>query len=136
MTRGYARTGCGPRGCARSAWERVFRIVHRDHRGAPLAAVPAPSRFSDPQTGYVVLCAAETVRCAFWESSAATASHAAADASCAAPRPESALVVSIACEDLLALVDLRGDGSVHIGAPGGRCHPRRRPPAASGLTGC
>ena len=47
--------------------ERMFRVVHSDHRGTPLAAVPAPSRFSDPRTRYAVLYAAETVRCAFWE---------------------------------------------------------------------
>lgn len=29
--------------------ERVFRVVHRDHRGTPLAAVPAPSRSSKLQ---------------------------------------------------------------------------------------
>ena len=50
--------------------ERAFRVVHREHRehrGTPLAAAPAPSRFSDPRADYAVLYAAETIRCAFWE---------------------------------------------------------------------
>ena len=29
--------------------ERVFRVVHRDERGTPQVAVPAPSRFSKLQ---------------------------------------------------------------------------------------
>ena len=66
MSRGYdpdrLRTGlCTVR------LERVFRVIHRSHGAAPLAAVPSPSRFSDPQGGYSVLYGAETVRCAFWE---------------------------------------------------------------------
>lgn len=44
-----------------------IRVVYRDDRGTPLAAVPVPSRFRDPQARYAVLYAAETVRCAFWE---------------------------------------------------------------------
>lgn len=42
--------------------ERIFRVAHRDHRGTPLAAVPAPNRFSDPQARYAVLSAGR--RCA------------------------------------------------------------------------
>ncbi|MDE0171921.1 MAG: hypothetical protein OYH76_13280 [Defluviicoccus sp.] len=53
--------------------KRVFRMMHRDHRGTPLAAVLA-------------------------------------------------LVVSISCDELLALVDLRADGLVRIGAPSGVAH--------------
>ena len=54
MTRGYEP-------------ERVLRVVHRNHRGTLLAAVPVPSRFSDPRARYAMLYVAETVRCTFWE---------------------------------------------------------------------
>ena len=39
--------------------ERGFQVIHRNHRDTPLAAVSAPSRFSDPRARYAV----ETVRC-------------------------------------------------------------------------
>lgn len=66
MTRGYDPDRLRAGMCA-VRLERVFRVIRRTHRGTPLAAVPVPSRFSDPRARYAVLYAAETVRCAFWE---------------------------------------------------------------------
>ena len=46
MTRGYDPDRLRAGLCA-VRLERVFRVIQRTHRGTPLAAVPAPSRFSD-----------------------------------------------------------------------------------------
>ena len=102
--------------------ERVFRVVHRSHRGTPLAAVPAPSRFSDPRGRYAVLYAAETVRCAFWETLGRN--RFARRRRRELPRADagSALVVSVASDGPLALIDLRSDGPVRIGAPSAVAH--------------
>ena len=102
--------------------ERVFRVVHRDHRGTPLAAVPAPSRFSDPQARYAVLYAAETVRCAFWETLGRNRFARRRRRALPLAEAQSALVVSISCDAPLALVDLRGDGPMRIGAPSAVAH--------------
>ncbi len=45
----------------------VYRVIRSTYSKAPLTAVPARSRFSDPAGHYAVLYAANTVRCAFWE---------------------------------------------------------------------
>jgi hypothetical protein len=45
----------------------LFRIIKRERRGTPLGAVPAPSRFSDPNLQYSVLYGATTIDCALWE---------------------------------------------------------------------
>jgi hypothetical protein len=45
----------------------LFRIVRHERRGTPLAAVPVPSRFSDPNLQYSVLYGATTVDSALWE---------------------------------------------------------------------
>ena len=121
MTRGYHsdRLRAGLRAVR---LERVFRVVHRDHRGTPLAAVPAPSRFSDPRSGYAVLYAAETVRCAFWETLGRNRFARRRRRELPRAEAESALVVSITCEAPLALVDLRGEGPVRIGAPSAVAH--------------
>ena len=102
--------------------ERVFRVVHRDHRGTPLAGVPAPSRFSDPQAGYAVLYAAEMVRCASWETLGRNRFARRRRRELPRADAESALVVSIASDAPLMLVDLRGDGPVRIGAPSAVAH--------------
>ena len=74
-----------------------------------------------PIIGYTLLYAAETVRCAFWER---LGRNRFARRRRELPRAdtESALVVSIACDAALALVDLRGDGPVRIGAPSAVAH--------------
>ena len=102
--------------------ERVFRVVHRDHRGTPLAGVQAPSRFSDPQAGYAVLYAAEMVRCASWETLGRNRFARRRRRELPRADAESALVVSIASDAPLMLVDLRGDGPVRIGAPSAVAH--------------
>ena len=121
MTRGYdpERLRAGLRAIR---IERMFRVVHRNHRGTPLAAVPAPSRFSDPRAGYAVLYAAETVRCAFWETLGRNRFARRRRRELPRAEAESALVVSIASDAPLALVDLRGDGPVRIGAPSAVAH--------------
>lgn len=55
---------------------RVFRVIHRDRRSAPLGAAPTPSRFSDPRKRYAVLYASDAVRCAFWETLSRNRFHA------------------------------------------------------------
>jgi len=45
----------------------LFRIIKHERRGTPLAAVPAPSRFSDPNLQYSVLYGATSIDCALWE---------------------------------------------------------------------
>ena len=121
MTRGYdpKRLRAGLRAVR---LERVFRVVHRDNRGTPLAAVPAPSRFSDPQARYAVLYAAETVRCAFWETLGRNRFARRRRRELPRADAESALVVSLASDESLTLIDLRADGPVRIGAPSAVAH--------------
>ena len=45
----------------------LFRIIKHERRGTPLRAVPAPSRFSDPNLQYSVLYGATTINCTLWE---------------------------------------------------------------------
>jgi hypothetical protein len=45
----------------------LFRIVKHERRCTPLGAVPAPSRFSDPNLQYSVLYGATSIDCALWE---------------------------------------------------------------------
>ncbi len=100
----------------------MFRIVHRTHRTAPLLSAPAPSRFSDPKARYAVLYAAETVRCAFWETLGRNRFVRRTRRELPRAEAESALVVSISCDAPLRLVDLRGDGPVRIDAPSAVAH--------------
>ena len=100
---------------------RVFRMIHRAHRAAPLRAVPAPSRFSDPQGGYAVLYASESVRCAFWETLGRNRFARRRRRELARSEAEARLVVSIRSGPL-SLVDLRGDGPVRVGAPSAVAH--------------
>ena len=121
MTRGYdpKRLRAGLRAVR---IERVFRVIHCAHRDTPLVAVPTPSRFSDPHARYAVLYAAETVRCAFWETLGRNRFARRRRRDLPRADAESALVVSVACDDPLALIDLRGDGPVRIGAPSAVAH--------------
>ncbi|MDE0057049.1 MAG: RES family NAD+ phosphorylase [Defluviicoccus sp.] len=121
MTRGYDSDRLRAGLCAVRI-ERAFRVVHRDHRGTPLAAVPTPSRFSDPQARYAVLYAAETVRCAFWETLGRNRFARRRRRELPRAEAESALVVSIASDAPLTLVDLRADGPLRIGAPSAVAH--------------
>ncbi len=101
---------------------RVFRVIHRDHRSNPLGAVAAPSRFSDPQGGYAVLYASEAVRCAFWEALGRNRFTRRRRRELPRSEVEARLVASIGSTEPLALIDLRGDGPVRIGAPSAVTH--------------
>ena len=102
--------------------ERVFRVIHRSHRSAPLTAVPAPSRFGDPRARYAVLYAAQSVRCAFWETLGRNRFARRRQRELPRSEAEARLVVSVRSEGALSLVDLRGDGAVRIGAPSAVAH--------------
>ena len=101
---------------------RVFRVIHRDRRPAPLGAAPAPSRFSDPRECYAVLYASEAVRCAFWETLGRNRFVRRRRRELPRTEVEARLVASIQSTEPLALVDLRGDGPVRIGAPSAVAH--------------
>ena len=102
--------------------ERVFRVIHRSHRATPLAAVPVPSRFGDPRSRYAVLYAAESVRCAFWETLGRNRFARRRQRELPRSEAEARLVASLRSEGALSLVDLRGDGPVRIGAPSAVAH--------------
>ncbi len=101
---------------------RVFRVIRRDRRSTPLGAVPAPSRFSDPKERYAVLYASDTVRCAFWETLGRNRFARRRRRELPRTEIEARLVVSISSTEPLALVDLRGDGPVRIGARSAVAH--------------
>ena len=101
---------------------RVFRVIHRDRRPTPLGASPAPSRFSDPRGGYAVLYASESVRCAFWETLGRNRFARRRRRELPRSEVEVRLVVSMGSTEPLALIDLRGDGPVRIGAPSAVAH--------------
>ena len=83
--------------------EGVFRVIHRSHSDAPLAATPAPSRFSDPQMRYAVLYAASSVRCAFWETLGRNRFARRQRRRLPRSEVEARLVVSVRSEDTLPL---------------------------------
>ncbi len=101
---------------------RVFRVIHCDRRPTPLGAAPAPSRFSDPKGRYAVLYASDAVRCAFWETLGRNRFARRRRRELPRTEAEARLVVSIASTEALALVDLRGDGPLRIGAPSAVAH--------------
>ncbi len=100
---------------------RVFRVIHRDRRESPLGAAHAPSRFSDSLERYAVL-SSDTVRCAFWETLARNRFARRRQRELPRSEVEARLVVSIGSTGTLALIDLRGDGPVRIGAPSAVAH--------------
>ena len=99
----------------RIAW--MFRIINQRHAATPLNAIPSPSRFSDPTGNYAVLYGAETVPCCLWE--VVVRNRLTRRLPRVIPRSgiTSRLVVSFQSQRDLNLVDLRGDGSIRIGAP-------------------
>ncbi len=101
---------------------RVFRVIHRDRRSTPPGAVPTPSRFSDPRERYAVLYGSDTVRCAFWETLARNRFARRRRRELPRSEVEARLVVSIGSTGPHALIDLRGDGPVRIGAPSAVAH--------------
>ncbi len=102
--------------------ERIFRVIHRDYRSTPLHAVPVPSRFSDPRGCYAVLYASESVRCAFWETLGRNRFARRRRRELPRTEAEARLVVSVRSAEPLALIDLRGDGPVRVGAPSAVIH--------------
>ncbi len=102
--------------------DRMFRLIHRNHRNRPLEAVPSPSRFSDPVLGYGVLYAAEAVRCGFWESIVRNRFTHRRHREIPRSEVEARLVVSLHSTRRLSLVDLRGDGPIRIAAPTAVAH--------------
>lgn len=102
--------------------ERMFRVIHRRHRGRPLGAAPAPSRFSDPDGNYAVLYASEAVRCGFWEALARNRFTRRKRRELPRSDVEARLVVSFRSTEALAFVDLRGDGPIRIAAPTAVAH--------------
>lgn len=101
---------------------RVFRAIHRDRRSTPLGAAPAPSRFSDPRGCYAVMYASDAVRCVFWETLGRNRFARRRRRELPRAEVEARLVVSMSSTEPLALVDLRGDGPVRIGAPSAVAH--------------
>jgi hypothetical protein len=101
---------------------RMFRVIRRDHERAPLGAVAASSRFSDPGRVYSVLYASEAVRCSFWE--AVVRNRFARRKRRELPRSdvEARLVVDLRSTEALFLVDLRKDGPIRIAAPPAVAH--------------
>ena len=102
--------------------ERVYRVIHRGHRTSLLAAVPTPSRFSDPRSRYAVLYASEAVRGAFWETLGRNRFARRRQRELPRSEAETRLVVTIGSDGPLSLVDLRDDGPVRIGAPSAVAH--------------
>ena len=101
---------------------RVFRVIHRRHRASPLGAAPVPSRFSDPRERYAVLYASEAVRGAFWETLGRNRFARRRRRELPRIEVEARLVVSVESTGALALIDLRDDGPVRIGAPSAVVH--------------
>lgn len=121
MTRGY-RPEMLRAGLRTVDLRSGYRIIHRRHGAEPLGAVPAPSRFSDPEGRYAVLYAAGTVRGALWETLARN--RFARRGVRVLPRAdvEARVVVSIVSSETLSMIDLRNDGAVRIGAPAAVAH--------------
>ena len=101
---------------------RVFRVMHRDHRSTPLAASPAPSRFTDPHGRFAVPYASDTARCSFWETPGRNRFARRRRRELPRTEVEVRLEVSICCIAPLAMVDLRCNGPVRIGAPSAVAH--------------
>ncbi len=97
----------------------VYRLIRRQHRRRPLGVVPAPSRFSDPNGQYAVLYAAESVRCSFWEALGRNRFTRKKRRELPLAEVKGRVVATLRSVEPLALVDLRGDGAVRIGAPPG-----------------
>ncbi|MCE2432497.1 MAG: RES family NAD+ phosphorylase [Candidatus Latescibacteria bacterium] len=96
----------------RIAW--MFRVINQRHAAAPLNAIPAPSRFSDPAGNYAVLYGAETVPCCLWE--VVVRNRLTRRQRRVIPRSGITyrLVVSFQSQQNLNLVDLRGDGPIRV----------------------
>ena len=116
MTSGYDASGI--RECVHPFhFGRMIRLIPRVHRESPLGVAPTPSRFSDPHGRYAVLYAASSLRCAFWEAIARGRFTRRKRREMRRQDIETKLVVWLRSTEPLALVDLRADGPVRMGAP-------------------
>ena len=116
MTSGYDASGI--RECVRPfQFGRMIRLIPRVHQASPLGVAPTPSRFSDPYGRYAVLYAAASLRCAFWETIARGRFTRRKRREMRRQDIETRLVVWLCSTEPLALVDLRADGPVRMGAP-------------------
>lgn len=100
----------------------MFRVIRRRHEASPLGAAPSPSRFSDPKGIFVVLYASAAVRCSAWEAVLRGRFDRRRKREVPRSEIEDRLVVEIRSRDSLALVDLRGEGAIQIGAPTAVAH--------------
>ncbi len=98
-------------------FDEAYRLIHRKYRERPLGAVPTPSRFSDPQGSYSVLYAAQSIPCAMWEGIVRNRFARRQRRILAIQEVAPLLAVTLYTLEPLALVDLRDDGPVRIGAP-------------------
>ena len=103
-------------------FDPVYRLIRRRYRRRPLGVVPTPSRFSDPNGQYAVLYAAESIRCSFWEALGRNRFTHRKRRELPLSEVEDRVVVTLQSVEPLALVDLRDDGPVRIGAPPGVAH--------------
>ena len=69
-----------------------------------------------------MLCASEAIRCAFWETLGRNRFVRRRRRELPRVEAEARLVASVSCTEPLALIDLRGDGAVRIGAPSAVAH--------------
>lgn len=121
MTRGYSARRISTR-LAEIELDPVYRLIRKKHRRRPLGVVPAPSRFSDPKGQYAVLYAAESVRCSFWEALGRNRFTRKKQRELPRFEVEDRLIATLRSTEPLALLDLRADGPVRIGAPTGVAH--------------
>lgn len=121
MTRGYDADRIRSR-LVPIELDRVFRVIRRMHVETPLGAVPAPSRFSDPNGRYSILYASEAVRSSFWETLVRNRFDRRKRRELPRSEVEDRLVVEIRSTVPLSLVDLRGDGPIRIAAPTAVAH--------------
>lgn len=121
MSRRYAPERIEQR--IRTVWlERAYRLIHRRHREDPLGTGSGRSRFGDPHRSYGVLYAAETLRCAIWEGALRDRFARRRQRILRRHQAEKSVVVTVRTIEPLALVDLRDDGPVRIGAPTAVAH--------------
>lgn len=103
----------------------AYRVTRARHHATPLAAVPTPSRFSDPNGSYPVLYGASTVACAFLESRVRNILDRRARRAIPRSSVDDAIVVAFRSTSSLLLIDLRGDGPIRLGAPTAVTHDSR-----------
>ena len=101
---------------------RAFRMIARGYSSTPLGTTPAPSRFSDPQGRYAVLYAAASIGCTLMEALVRDKLVRRRRRELPLSEAKDRLIVSIRSEEPLALIDLREDGPVRIGAPTAVAH--------------